>query len=115
MGPALRERDRSGRVRAVHRLRLEGRCDDLGLARLVAEIGRLCRMLHVVALTEGILDAAGGPFPTVVGTLDAIHLATAVRVRAHTGAATTFLTHDVQQATSARALGFPVEGVPESA
>ena len=47
---------------------------------------------------------------TVVRTLDAIHLASAIMFRERRAVPLTFATHDVQQATSARALGFPCIG-----
>jgi len=44
--------------------------------------------------------------PTVVKTLDAIHLASAVMLRDRRHIDLQFSTHDVQQAVAARALGF---------
>ena len=48
---------------------------------------------------------------TAVRTLDAIHLATALMVREHTGETLVFATHDARQAEAARALGVPALGV----
>ncbi len=44
--------------------------------------------------------------PMVVKTLDAIHLASALLFQERTGDNLTFATHDLQQTTCARALGF---------
>jgi hypothetical protein len=44
--------------------------------------------------------------PTVVKTLDAIHLASAAAMRERRGTDLLFATHDAQQGTAARALGF---------
>jgi hypothetical protein len=66
--------------------------------------------LYIVPVTEAILVRAGESFPTVVGTLDAIHLASALAVRDSVGL-DRLLTHDLQQATTARGLGLQVEGV----
>jgi hypothetical protein len=44
--------------------------------------------------------------PTIVKTLDAIHLASALAIRERRGIDLLFATHDNQQATAARALGF---------
>jgi hypothetical protein len=44
--------------------------------------------------------------PTIVKTLDAFHLTTAVALRQRRAIDLLFATHDYQQATAARALGF---------
>ena len=44
--------------------------------------------------------------PTIVKTLDAIHLASALVIRERRGVELIFCTHDVQQTIAARALGF---------
>jgi hypothetical protein len=51
--------------------------------------------------------------PTTVKTLDAIHLASAIVLRDRRGIDLIFATHDDQQATAARALGFAVVGVAQ--
>ena len=56
---------------------------------------------------------ASETFPTVVGTLDAIHLATALAVR-EVEPIDLLLTHDAQLGTAARSLGFSVLGVRTS-
>jgi uncharacterized protein len=61
-------------------------------------------------LTRPILRRAALPMPTVVKTLDAIHLASALLFQERTGDSLTFATHDLQQATCARALGFKIIG-----
>ncbi len=66
---------------------------------------------HRVALTRPIMERAAGGFPTHIGTLDALHVATALLWRDGRSADTAFATHDRQQARAARALGFEVLGV----
>jgi hypothetical protein len=51
------------------------------------------------------------PMPTELGTLDAIHLTTAVLWRETSDHEFVFATHDVALATGARAHGFRVIGV----
>jgi hypothetical protein len=51
------------------------------------------------------------PMATVVKTLDAIHLASAMLLREGRGIELSFATHDPQQARAARALGFDCIGV----
>jgi hypothetical protein len=48
--------------------------------------------------------------PTVLGSLDALHLATALAVRAQLHADLSFATHDHQLSNAARAFGFTVHG-----
>jgi hypothetical protein len=48
---------------------------------------------------------------TVVKTLDALHVATALLLSERRGLDLTFATHDAQQATAARALGFACVGL----
>ena len=50
--------------------------------------------------------------PTVVKTLDAIHLASALLFEERHEVGLVFGTHDRSQATAARALGFDVVGIP---
>lgn len=70
----------------------------------------LLSALDQVGLDQSILDRAADPFPTPVRTLDAIHLATAIRWSASTGKPLVFATHDQQLATAATASGFSVVG-----
>jgi predicted nucleic acid-binding protein len=83
---------------------------DLQVALLRRDIELVHSDFHIIPLTERILVRAGESFPTNIGTLDAIHLATALHLRDTTGL-DRFLTHDAQLATAASASGFTVEGV----
>lgn len=56
-----------------------------------------------------VLARAADPFPTLVRTLDAIHLATADLARSAVKDLV-FATHDREQATAAAAIGFRVIG-----
>jgi len=94
-------------LRAVDRARLIGVIDDPQVVQLRRDIELVHSVLHIVPLVEGILVRAGEAFPTVLGTLDAIHLASALSVR---DAIDIFLTHDLQLGTAAAALGFEVRG-----
>lgn len=62
-------------------------------------------------VTPAILGAASQPLPTVLGTLDAIHLATAVLWRESRDPDLVIATHDRALALAARASGFRVIGV----
>jgi uncharacterized protein len=65
----------------------------------------------LVPLEPRILERSSEAFPTALGTVDAIHLATALLVRAEQPDLT-FATHDRALATAARAVGFRVLGAP---
>ena len=66
---------------------------------------------HRVALSRRIMERAAGGFATQLGTLDALHVATALLWRDGRTSDLVFATHDRQQARAARALGFEVLGV----
>ncbi len=55
------------------------------------------------------LERAAEPFPTLLGSLDAIHLASALLARTLVDDLG-FATHDEELATAARAMGFRVLG-----
>ncbi|MBA4386963.1 MAG: hypothetical protein C0404_03215 [Verrucomicrobia bacterium] len=97
-------------LRTVDRARLMAAIDDSQVVTLRREIELIHSALHVIPLSERILARAGDAFPTVVGTLDAIHLSTAIDVRDAKGL-DVFLTHDAQLAAAAAASGFAVDGV----
>ncbi len=97
-------------LRTMDRLRLNGTIDDFQVALLRRDIDRVDEALHIVPVTDAILSRAGDSFPTVIGTLDAIHLSAALVVR-DTSGLDRFLTHDLQQAVAARSLGIQVDGV----
>lgn len=92
--------------RAIDRLRLEALFDDAQVAQAVEELTRIERTIKRIRLGKSIIQGASSTMPTVVKTLDAIHLASALAIRERRGIELLFATHDDQQATAARALGF---------
>ncbi len=98
--------------RLIDRLRLIGRIDDERVVALYDELRRLMRAIELINVTENILVTAGNPMPTVLGTLDAIHLATAIELQRSRKQRLDLATHDVQLGRAARALGFVVYGTP---
>jgi len=91
--------------RAIDRLRLSGVIDDDGVAGLVRLLESIERGIGRIALTRSILVRASQPLGTVVRTLDALHLASALRLQERRNARISFATHDLQQARAASALG----------
>ena len=100
-------------LRTIDRMRLTHEITDAEVAVLVRETQIIHDTLAICPLDERILQRAGETFPTVVGTLDAIHLASALSIR-ELDNLDTVLTHDLQLATAARSLGFNVIGADEA-
>ena len=97
-------------LRTLDRLRLRARLADAEVARRRAIILQLLDSLELVEVDSLVLDRAAQPQPTELGTLDAIHLATALLWRETMGAQLVMATHDVALATAAQAHGFRVVG-----
>lgn len=97
--------------RVIDRLRLEGALDDDGVADARQQLGPIETAIATVALSRPVLQRAALPMATVVKTLDAIHLASALLLRERRGLELAFATHDPQQGRAARALGFDCLGV----
>ena len=97
-------------LRTVDRLRLSGDLSDGEVADLVRDIRIIHETLAIQPLNDSILERASESFPTVVGTLDGIHLSTALAIREFEKL-DLFLTHDFQLGTAARSVGFDVLGV----
>ncbi len=97
--------------RVIDRLRLNGDIDDDDVVRLHHEARRALASVIVVPVTERILRRAQGPMPTTLGTLDAIHLASALEVAASMPLPPALATHDTQLARAAQASGLLVCGV----
>jgi predicted nucleic acid-binding protein len=97
-------------ARTIDRLRLQGA---LSLADAAERLRRVTSWLDAVELVfvrPAILRRASEPLPVPLGTLDAMHLATALAWRERTGGLDVVLTHDVALGVAARAFGFDVRG-----
>lgn len=97
-------------LRTADRLRLTHEISDSELAELVREIQVVHETFAIHPVTNRIFQRASETFPTVVGTLDAIHLATALSIREIENL-DLLLTHDSQLGTASRSLGFEVMGI----
>lgn len=100
-------------LRTLDRLRLAGGITDGQLASRRAAVLEIVEALEVVEPTRPVLARASQPFPTSLGTLDAIHLATALLWREHRGLDLVMTTHGGALGRAARALGMRVLGVVE--
>lgn len=101
-------------LRTLDRLRLAERLEDYDVAVRRETVFRLLEAVEVVALTRPVLARASQPMPTALGTLDAIHLATALLWKERSGSDLVMATHDDGLATASRASGLRVIGVSAS-
>jgi uncharacterized protein len=98
-------------LRTLDRVRLRERIADSEVSLRIEQVYRFLESSDVIEPTRAVLSRAAQPFPTSLGTLDAIHLASALLWRDQTGAALTVATHDGALALAARASGLPVIGI----
>ena len=98
-------------LRTLDRLRLRVQLPDAEVATRRAAVLSLIASLEVVELDGAVLDRASQPMPTELGTLDAIHLATALLWKEMSGLALTMATHDEALGLGAKAHGLPVVGM----
>lgn len=96
-------------LRTIDRARLRLGLDDTEVAARRSDVLGALAALHLVPLVRRVLDRAAEPFPTLLGTLDAIHLATATLLREERPTLV-FATHDLELGRAARAIGFRVLG-----
>ena len=98
-------------LRTLDRLRLRAGLADAEVASRRATILALIASLELVDVEAAVLERAAQPMPTALGTLDAIHLATALLWKEMTRADLVMATHDGALALGAQAHGLSVVGV----
>ena len=98
-------------LRTLDRLRLRAKLSDAEVATRRSAILSLIASLELVEPDAAVLDRASQPMPTELGTLDAIHLATALLWKEMTAADITIATHDETLGLGAKAHGLAVVGV----
>jgi hypothetical protein len=80
--------------------------DDRQYSEAVVQLEELLEQLYLIDFGPAVKQRAAGAFPTIIGTLDAIHLASAILWKAAAlGSEFGILTHDRQLALCARSLG----------
>ena len=99
-------------LRTLDRLRLRANLSDAEVAERRGIILALGGSLELVEVDPIVLERAAQPMPTELGTLDAIHLATALLWKDMTKADLVMATHDGALALGARAHGLRVVGSP---
>jgi predicted nucleic acid-binding protein len=98
-------------LRTLDRLRLRTQIGDAEIAARRAAILALIASLELVEIDAAVLDRAAQPMPTELGTLDAIHLATALLWKEVTQIDPVMATHDGALALAAQAHGLKVVGM----
>lgn len=96
-------------LRTIDRARIRLRLRDEDVSRYRAEVLETIEAFNLVALDSSVLERAAEPFPTMIGSLDAIHLASALLAK-HEFDHLALATHDGELATAGRAIGFQVHG-----
>jgi len=98
-------------LRTLDRVRLRANLPDLEVATRRSTILALLNSLELIEIEPIVLDRASQPMPTELGTLDAIHLASALLWKDATGVDPVMATHDEALGLAARAHGLHVLGV----
>lgn len=96
-------------LRTIDRARIAMDLPDQGVAERRASVLEMLDAFSLVPISREVLQEAEGPYPTMLGSLDAIHLASALLAR-HELEDLSIATHDVALAVAARAVGFTVLG-----
>jgi len=97
-------------LRCLDRLRILNRWPQEEIALRARLLVAASAFLNFVSLELPVLRRAAEPFPAVVGTLDAIHIATALLLQGQLKKPLVFLTHDKKQGLVAQAPGLEAVG-----
>ncbi|MGH7583063.1 MAG: type II toxin-antitoxin system VapC family toxin [Gemmatimonadales bacterium] len=97
-------------LRTLDRLSRTGALPGKELAARRTTVYRLFEGVEVVDVGRPVLRRASEPFPTPLGTLDAIHLSTAIAWRDAHDETLIMATHDKALALASRAVGLSVIG-----
>jgi predicted nucleic acid-binding protein len=98
-------------ARTIDRLRLQGSLTSEEAAARLRSVNEWLEAIDLVLLRTPVLSRASEPMPMALGTLDALHLATALIWRDRMGSLSTVATHDAALGQAAKAFGFDVQGI----
>ena len=98
-------------LRTIDRLRLQGALSTEDAASRRETATEWLEAVDLVLLQRPILARASEPFPTPLGTLDALHLSTALVWQDRMRQTLVMATHDRDLSLAARSFGFEVRGV----
>lgn len=97
--------------RTIDRLRLQGALTTEEAAARLRVVNEWLEAIDLVLVRPPVLSRASEPLPMPLGTLDALHLATALIWRDRIGSLPTIATHDTALGLAARSFGFDVRGI----
>lgn len=97
-------------ARTIDRLRHHGALSAEEAIDRLATLTQWFEAIDLVLLRSPVLNRARDPLPAPLGTLDALHLATALTWRDRMAEPLVIATHDQALALAARAFGFEVLG-----
>ena len=97
--------------RTMDRLRLHGSLTTEAAIVRLKVVAEWLEAIDLVLLRPAVLSRASYPLPTPLGTLDALHLATALTWRDRMGSLPIMATHDAALGLTARTFGFEVRGI----
>ena len=98
-------------ARTIDRLRNQGALTMDEAAQRIGLVNDWLEAVDLVLLRPPVLSRASEPMPIPLGTLDAIHLATALIWRERQGPLPQRVTHDAALGAAARGFGFDVRGI----
>jgi predicted nucleic acid-binding protein len=98
-------------VRTIDRLRLQGALTVDEAATRARAVSDWLEAIDLILLRTPVLSRAAQPLPVSLGTLDAVHLASALIWRERDSELTTIATHDSALGLAARSFGFDVRGL----
>ncbi len=98
-------------LRTIDRLQQMAKLDAGQVPELRAAIYELLESVETVAIGQAVLERAAQPFSSPLGTLDALHLASALLWREAVSRDLVLATHDRALARAARASGLATIGI----
>ena len=99
-------------LRTLDRVRIRAGLSDVEVASRRATIINIINSLELIEIDSIVLDRAAQPMPTELGTLDAIHLASALLWKEAMEIDPVVATHDDALGLAAQAHGLKVLGTP---
>ncbi len=97
-------------LRTIDRLRVTGKINEDQFVTLTSQVHESLNSIEFIRLSDSIVNSAGGSLPIALGTLDAIHLVSALSWKNSRKEEIVFLTHDELLGKAALAAGFAVMG-----
>jgi predicted nucleic acid-binding protein len=97
-------------LRSADRFRVSNDGSEEDFLKRIDLIYDSVRRLELIRISPEVLSRASQSFPTTLGTLDAIHLATCLIYRERSGQEITLCSHDLGLKKAAKAMGLQTLG-----